>query len=213
MPGTVARLAGVELEHHFGGAFHYWGAHTCHTAVPSETHFSQTLQKGAPNCSWIKEFHNTPEWSLTKVYLFRDKLTVKVVIHSPMCALETETKSGRKKKKATHAFYLHLQCMRSHPKWASILKPIDWRSSHNTQLLKLGLSTSLSRESPAEGMCSMNDRPAATVPWLCLGVTVKTGLLSGESGSYLGTRDWGSKMEMPELSPKCVVMIWEHCEC
>lgn len=38
------------------------------------------------NCSRINEFHSSPELSLTKVYLFEDKLTVRVAIHSSrMC--------------------------------------------------------------------------------------------------------------------------------
>lgn len=39
-------------------------------------------------CVSTKEFHNTPEWSMTKVYLFEDKLTVRVVplLLSSACA-------------------------------------------------------------------------------------------------------------------------------
>lgn len=43
---------------------------------------------------WAKELYKSLEWSITKTYLFEDKLTERVVIHSPLCVLGTETKSS-----------------------------------------------------------------------------------------------------------------------
>ena len=44
---------------------------------------------------WLKkEFHNSLEWSITKVYLLGDKLTEIVAIHSPLGALGTGIESS-----------------------------------------------------------------------------------------------------------------------
>ena len=40
-----------------------------------------------------KEFHNSPEWNITKVYLFGDKLTVRVLICSPLPTLGSGSES------------------------------------------------------------------------------------------------------------------------
>ena len=45
-------------------------------------------------CWRTREFHNSPDWSITKVYLLGDKLTERVAIHSPLHELGTETKSS-----------------------------------------------------------------------------------------------------------------------
>ena len=47
-------------------------------------------------CSHTKEFHNSLKWSITVVYLFGDKLTVRVAICNPLCTMGTGTKSSRK---------------------------------------------------------------------------------------------------------------------
>lgn len=57
-------------------------------------------------CSCIEEFHNSPKCRITKVYLPGDKLTVRVAVHSPPCALGTGPESSRKG--AAHTFHLHL---------------------------------------------------------------------------------------------------------
>ena len=41
-----------------------------------------------------KKAPHSSEWSITKVYLSGNKLTERVVIHSPLCALGTGTKSS-----------------------------------------------------------------------------------------------------------------------
>ena len=56
------------------------------------------------NCCHTKEFHNSPEWSMTKVYLFGDKLTV--ATRSPLHALGTVTESSSKE--GPHTFCPHL---------------------------------------------------------------------------------------------------------
>lgn len=49
------------------------------------------------NGSSVKEFHNSLKLIITKVYLFGDKLTEKVVIHSPLLALDPGNKPSRKR--------------------------------------------------------------------------------------------------------------------
>lgn len=39
----------------------------------------------------VQEFHNIPEWSITKAYLSGDQLAERVVIHSPLRVLITGT--------------------------------------------------------------------------------------------------------------------------
>ena len=39
-------------------------------------------------------FNNSPEWRITKVYLFGDKLTERVAIHSPLHIMGTGTESS-----------------------------------------------------------------------------------------------------------------------
>ena len=46
------------------------------------------------NCWCTKEFHNNPEWNITKVYLFGDKLIKKIRICSLLCVLGTRTESS-----------------------------------------------------------------------------------------------------------------------
>lgn len=55
-------------------------------------------------CSSIQEFHNSPEWSITEVYLFGDELTV--VISSFLCVLGAGLNPAGKG--AAHTFHLHL---------------------------------------------------------------------------------------------------------
>lgn len=58
-------------------------------------------------CISTKEFHSTPEWSMAKVYLFGDKLTVRVVPLLPsLHVLVTGTQIQQKW--ATYTFWLHL---------------------------------------------------------------------------------------------------------
>ena len=78
-------------------------------------------------CWRTKEFHNSPKWSIEKVYLSGDELTVRVAILSPLHALGTGIKSRSQETFPplhVHAFRLHLEYMRPHPKWAGILKVI-----------------------------------------------------------------------------------------
>lgn len=49
-------------------------------------------------CRHIQEFHNSPEWNVTKVYLLGDKLRARVAIHSPLCALGTGNRIQQKKR-------------------------------------------------------------------------------------------------------------------
>ena len=44
-----------------------------------------------PKCRHIKEFKNCLEWSIAKIYLFRDKLIINAAICSPLYALGTES--------------------------------------------------------------------------------------------------------------------------
>lgn len=54
---------------------------------PSTEEMNDVWSPGMPVCSCIKEFHNSPGWSIAKVYLLGNKLTVWVVIYSPLCML------------------------------------------------------------------------------------------------------------------------------
>ena len=47
-------------------------------------------------CSHTEEFYNSLEWSIVKVCLFGNKLTVRVVVHCPLHVLEAGTKSSSK---------------------------------------------------------------------------------------------------------------------
>lgn len=44
----------------------------------------------------MRDFHNSPEWNIAKVYLFGDELPEKVVIRSPLCVLGTRNESSIK---------------------------------------------------------------------------------------------------------------------
>ena len=54
-------------------------------------------------CWLTKDFYNSPEWSMTKVYLSGDTLIERVAIHSLLCMLGTGNKSTSQE--AMHAFY------------------------------------------------------------------------------------------------------------
>ena len=56
-----------------------------------------------PVCWHSKEFQNTLEWSITKVYLSGDKLTKSIVICSPLHTLRTGTESSSQE---AHACFL-----------------------------------------------------------------------------------------------------------
>lgn len=66
-------------------------------------------------CRCVKEFHSSLDWSITKDWLFGDKLTVRVDIHSPLSALGTGTEPA---KKGLHALLVH----ETTPKVAKYLK-------------------------------------------------------------------------------------------
>ena len=57
----------------------------------------------------LSEFHNSLEWNITKVYLFGSKLSIRVAICSPLCALGNgKWEPSPTEKRAAHAFCLHL---------------------------------------------------------------------------------------------------------
>lgn len=77
------------------------GSHGCEEVpLPTEPSISHFLVKCRK--PWhlfyvvVPEFHNSPEWTITKVYVFGNKLTVRAVISSPPHVLRTGTESIRK---------------------------------------------------------------------------------------------------------------------
>ena len=63
----------------------------------------------APFCWHTKKFHNSPKWSITKVYLSEDKLTKRRGICSPLCVLGTGIKSSSQENHTciSSAFIVH----------------------------------------------------------------------------------------------------------
>ena len=99
-----------------------------------------------PICSSTKEFHKSPEWSRTKIYLFGNNFTVRVAIHRPLHVLETGPKSNREE--GSEHFLSALIAHETTPKVGQYLKsyslkelpqggvtehPINGKSMYTTQ--------------------------------------------------------------------------------
>lgn len=50
-----------------------------------------------PRRRHIKEFPNSPEWSIRKISLLGDKLAVRILLHSPLCVLEAGNRIQQKR--------------------------------------------------------------------------------------------------------------------
>ena len=81
-------------------------------------------------CSSTKELHNSPKESITKVYIFGDKFTVRLEICTSLHAVGTDTKSRRKK--GLYTLFICTYSTWEHAHSGLVSEKAGWSSFHNT---------------------------------------------------------------------------------